>query len=902
MLSKISLGLSDLERTFFDVIVDHAARDQNRPAIVGLESDPISFGKLVAQIGGVWDVLRDAGVGYGSKVAIAIPSGLELAVCTVAIASHATCVPLNPRLTLSEFERELAMLSLDALIVPAWLDSPVRAAAENGSFGLFEASKVATSASNFGLRCARSVKKKPRTDPAEISTSSPVLILRTSATTGAAKLVPVTHRNMLDLASKMAGWFGLTTEDRAACVLPTYYAAGSKLNVLVPLLLGESIAIPTGVRSERLTEWISELRPTWFSAGPTFLQAALDELLSTRSEVPKGVLRFVTSGSAHLSARVRTELEAILDCPILEVYGISEAGVMAANPAPPAKRKSGTAGLIAAGELVIRGPTGLPVPTGKTGEIFVTGPGLMPGYGDGETLGAGLQDGWLQTGDVGFVDPDGFLTLVGRTKEMINRGGEKVSPNEIERALLLHPCVREAAAFGVPHPRLGENVAAAVTLQPGYTTTALELKSFLRSHLAAFKIPQRIDILASLLKNHTGKVLKSQLAEAFISSEHHIEPPEKLREFQILEIWQRLLQRTDIGIHDDFFEVGGNSLLATQMLLEVEGLLGRRLSKSDVAEASTIRELAAIAAINIGDSDELVTEAKKGEGQPLFFCHGDFDTHGLYALKLAALLQRSQPVYLIHPLLDVTETSQLAIEDLARLYLPRLLALQPHGAFLLGGFCNGGLLAWEIAHQLLRAGREVATVVLIDSLSLNSRPLFRGLHHLFNGLAAITWPQAVERILRHEAMPVVWKCTRESQGSTYRWLTLAVQSLRNLIARSNGAANYVTSLTDKRNVLYFRAMANYAPPKLDCTVIAVACEHSANIFEWSTKPWNGLASVVHHIVVPGEHRTCITNHVEALARALNAQLNSARSADFFDPRPNTVFRHHAGDTQFGPIV
>ena len=338
------------------------------------------------------------------------------------------------------------------------------------------------------------------------------------------------------------------------------------------------------------------------------------------------------------------------------------------------------------------------------------------------------------------------------------------------------------------------------------------------------------------------------------------------------------------------------------MLLEVEGLLGRRLSKSDVAEASTIRELAAIAAINIGDSDELVTEAKKGEGQPLFFCHGDFDTHGLYALKLAALLQRSQPVYLIHPLLDVTETSQLAIEDLARLYLPRLLALQPHGAFLLGGFCNGGLLAWEIAHQLLRAGREVATVVLIDSLSLNSRPLFRGLHHLFNGLAAITWPQAVERILRHEAMPVVWKCTRKSQGSTYRWLTLAVQSLRNLIARSNGAANYVTSLTDKRNVLYFRAMANYAPPKLDCTVIAVACEHSANIFEWSTKPWNGLASAVHHIVVPGEHRTCITNHVEALARALNARLNSARSADFFDPRPNTVFRHHAGDTQFGPIV
>ena len=844
--------MSGNELTFFDIVIAHATRHPDRPAVVGLGADSLSFGALVSQIQDIWGTLRNAGVGYGSQVAVALPSGLESVISTVAIAAHASCVPLNPRLTESEFEQELARLSLDALIVPGWLNASVHAAAEKGSYALFEASKASPLLSNFELRCVRRAKN-PRMVSAEISSQSPVLILRTSATTGVSKLVPVTHGNMLDLAGKMAGWFGLTTEDRAACVLPTYYAAGSKLNVLVPLLLGETIAIPVGVSPQRLTDWIAELRPTWFSAGPTFLQAVLDELRTRREEMPKGVLRFLTSGSAHLPDRLRKELEAILECPILEVYGISEAGVMAANPAPPAVRKPGTVGQITPGELAIRGPSGLSAPAGEIGEIFVTGPSLMPGYGDGNTPGAGLQNGWLPTGDIGFVDRDGFLTLVGRSKDMINRGGEKIWPSDVERAMLRHPSVREAAAFGVSHPRLGENIAAVVTLHPDATATPLELKRFLRGHLAPFKIPQRIDVVPSLLKNHTGKVSKSALAEAVINSEHHIDPPENLREFQILKIWQGLLQRSDIGVHDDFFEAGGDSLFAMQMLLEVEALFGHRISKSNVLEASTIHQLAAISTLDAQGGDELVTKAKDGAGQPLFFCHGDFETHGFYALKLAALLESDQPAYLIHPLLDVAAMSELVIEDMARLYVPRLLSL-------------------EIAHQLRRAGRKVDTVVLVDSFSLNSRSLFRSLHGVLQSAAAITWTKDFKQILSRELMPAVWKWTRESKGSAYRWVAQAIRSSGHRIARADGAGEPGRSLFDKRNDLYFRAMANYLPPKLDCDVIAIACESNANSFEWSTKPWTGLAATVRHIVVPGEHRTCITNYVEALAQSLNAHL------------------------------
>ena len=860
-------GSVDEKATFFDVLADHARRAPNRPALIPSGTEQLSFGQLTDRIKSIWDILRDGGVGYGSKVAIVLPSGLESVITTVAIASHATCVPLNPRLSQIEFERELTRIKLDALIIPDWLDSPVRAVAERGTYGVFEASQASPSPSEFKLNCRRRALE-PLTDSSPISSRSPLLLLRTSATTGPAKLVPVTHGNMLDLAGKMAGWFRLTEEDRAACVLPTYYAAASKLNVIVPLLLGQGIVIPVGKRSERLTEWIHELEPTWFSAGPTFLQAVLDELRSNRERAPTGILRFLTSGSAHLPNRIREELEPILGCPVLEVYGISEAGVMAANPAPPAKRKAGTVGTFPKDELIIGDSAGLPLPQGERGEIFVRGPGLMPGY-LGEVAGEGLQDGWFRTGDIGFIDDDGFLTLVGRVKEIINRGGEKISPIDVEQALLVHPSVREAVAFGVPHPRLGENVAAAVILHQGVTVSPLDLKRFLRRRLAAFKIPQRIEIVNSFAKNHTGKIARSEMAEVATNREHHVDPPEGPLESEILKIWQRLLQRSDIGIHDDFFESGGDSLLVVQMLLEVENLLGYRCPASALGEATTIRQLAAITEANVDRDGELVTKAKDGTGTPFFFCHGDYEARGFYAFKLAALLDGDQPVYLLHPPGGADESAKDGIAEMARLFLPRLLALQPEGDFELGGFCNGGLIAWEVAHQLSRAGRNVREVVLVDSLSLNSRALFRGLCRLTQGAAMLPWPKSFKRTLGHDVMPAVWRWTRESQGSVYGYAALVGQSLTSYSGRFVGPLKQAARPREWSVTLY-RAMANYLPPKLDCAVFAISCRENANVFEWATNPWTALASGIDRAVIPGDHKTCATNHIEALAKTLNS--------------------------------
>ena len=874
--------MNRMKPTFFDVILDHAVRGQDRPAVVSSGSDPLSFRGLVALIGSIWETLREAGVGYGSRVAIVLPSGLESLISTVAIASHATCVPLNPSLSQSEFERELSRTSLDALIVPAWLDLQVRAAAENQAYGLFEASKASTSLSSFALRCVRPVKT-PRKSLAEISSQSAILILRTSATTGPSKLVPVTHANMVDLADKMAGWFGLKMEDRAACVLPTYYAAGSKLNVLVPLLLGESIAIPVGVRSERLAEWVHELRPTWFSAGPTFLQSVLDGLQSGR-ELSQHALRFVTSGSAPLPNWLRIDIEAILNCPILEVYGISEAGVMAANPAPPAKRKPGTVGLIAAGELDIRGKTGVAVATGEVGEIFVRGPGLMPGYlGEGGASGAGLQDGWFQTGDNGSVDAEGFLTLHGREADFINRGGEKISPTEIDDALMRHPAVAEAAAFAVPHPRLGEDVAAAVVLRPGMTARPIDLRGFLQGQLAPFKIPRRIVVRDQLPKGHTGKVVKHRLAEdlaeqAAAESQNAAQQSTANTSVdgnlaaQITEIWERLLKISPLSLDDDFFEKGGDSLLATDMMVELELLTGRPVSDSILFEAPTIGQLAQNLSKHEHPEQKSIIRLHPNGGQaPVFYFHGDYNGRGFAAITLARFLGPDQPFLVVAPHGMDNDPIPHSVEAMAAERLPLIMTAQPEGPYRLVGNCLGGIVAIEVARMLIACGKKVEMLVLVDSPTISTRRSVQLILSTMRRARPLGGP-----IVELATAWTWFQCVKLQKFCNYSWARrVAALKLRILNHAGGGnsqvQASSLRRFADGRTSKYAAVMCNYRPKPLAVRVICFSIDFGA-------KAWRRISPDLEIIRTPGNHYhpdfAFIAKHLRAILQTTSINASS----------------------------
>ncbi len=859
----LSVATIPAEKTIGAVIDDHARQTADRTAILGTHIGEISYRSLAHQIAKLRDEFRNAGIGSDARIGLVLPSGTEAAVTTIAASSHATCVPFHPAISHNELVRELKRFHLDAIVLPEWLESPVWKATEDYPCALFAVTKAEGAFDRYGIRCIRSIVSHVA-DSADPKSHSEALVLRTSATTGLPKLVPVTHGNMIEQANKMFRWLGVSTTDRAACILPTYYAQGCQTGILIPLLLGGSVAIPDAGRFDSQGRWISDLAPTWFSAGPTFLLGLLDALRLHGSATPRHSLRFVLSSSAPLPQQVREGVEAALGVPVLEFYGLSEGGMMAANPPPPRRRKPGTAGLVPEGELAIRDGSGNIARPGELGEIFIRGPSVTPGYViDDRSVREGVHDGWLPTGDLGSIDEDGFLTIAGRLKEIINRGGEKISPIEIESTMLLHPDVREAAAFGVPHPRLGENVAMAVVLRSGAAATASDLRNFVRQRLSAFKVPQRIDVVDALPKGHTGKVLRNSLRDVAVHREREHAPPEAPLEVQIAEIWQRLLKTDQIGIDDDFFEAGGDSLLAEQMLLEVESIVNQEIPASALSEASTIRGLTAISASG-GDGDgELLTKVRDAPGTPFFFCHGDFATRGFYALKLARLIDPPRPVYLIHPLRDVDESTDLSIEAMARLYVPLLLVARPEGPFQLGGHCNGGLLALEIANQLTRSGREVELVLLIESVSINCRWPLRLANRMIRGLGAIVPSGKWRQRLARDGMLFAWEILR---------------SVRHSLSRDRKGVSEFAPQEDRRIPAYLRAMANYIPPKLDCTIVAITAETSTlDSFKLLPRSWKSRARIVRHATVPGDHVGCITIEVAALATRISSFLEGSCS-------------------------
>ena len=351
--------------------------------------------------------------------------------------------------------------------------------------------------------------------PAEDSdAAATAFILQTSGTTASPKLIPFSHANMLAAAARVQSWFGLTAADRCLSVSPIYYSHGLKVTVFTPLLTGGSIAFPANPSSLDVDEWLGVLKPTWYSAGPTFHRFMFDKTKALANARSIHRLRFVVSGGAPLTQEVREGLSAALGVPVLEHYGSSEAAQISANLPPPGPYKPGTCGVPEKGTVKIVAQSGREVASGEHGEILLGGPTVTSGYLDAPDLHrASFVDGWFRTGDIGSLDADGFLTLHGRKTEMINRGGEKVSPAEVDEALQRHPDVAEAAAFAVPHPRLGEDVAAAVVLRGGATATQLELRKFLLKSLAQFKIPRRIVFVDRLPKGATGKVQRQRLRE-----------------------------------------------------------------------------------------------------------------------------------------------------------------------------------------------------------------------------------------------------------------------------------------------------------------------------------------------------------------------------------------------------
>jgi acyl-CoA synthetase (AMP-forming)/AMP-acid ligase II len=460
-------------------------------------------------------VLNAIGIGRGDRVAIVLPNGPEAASCFVAVACCATAAPLNPAYKADEFAFDLADLNIRAVIVMDRADSPVIAVARSAGIPLIRLvpGPDGSPAGNFTLHAdVPTLAPTAITGPA--SGEDIALLLHTSGTTSRPKIVPLSQINVTASACHIAGTLALTPTDLCLNIMPLFHIHGLIAATLASLSAGASVSCAPGFNAFRFFSWFAAVRPTWYTAVPSMHQAILGLAARNAPTIADGRLRFIRSSSARLQPRVMASMEAAFGVPVLESYGMTEAAhQMASNPLPPAARFPGSVGVAAGPQIAILTPDGDRLPAGEIGEVAIRGRNVFRGYENNpEANAAAFAGDWFRTGDEGWLDAQGYLRLTGRIKEQINRGGEKVSPLEVDTVLMDHPAVSQCLTFAVPHPMLGEEVAAAIVPREGERCGEAELREFAAARLAAFKVPRRFYFLEELPKGATGKLIRTGLA------------------------------------------------------------------------------------------------------------------------------------------------------------------------------------------------------------------------------------------------------------------------------------------------------------------------------------------------------------------------------------------------------
>lgn len=496
------------------VLIDKiAAQDGQAAAIAAPDRPPQSYGALTRFIAATRDRLRALGIGRQDRVAIVLPNGPEMATAFVAVAGAATTAPLNPAYRTEEFAFYLEDLKAKAVLVAADEDGPIIAAAEQTGTVILRAQVAGDApAGQFDI-AGDPIGPASSDGPAEAGDTA--LILHTSGTTSRPKIVPLSHANLAASARHIAATLALTPADRVLNIMPLFHIHGLIAAVASSLGAGGSIYCTPGFNALRFFTWLDDAKASWITAVPTMYQAILPRAERNAEVLARNPLRFLRSSSASLPPQVMQALEATFGCPVIESYGMTEAThQMASNPLPPAPRKPGSVGIAAGPEVAILDEAGTVLPQGAIGEICIKGPNVTAGYENNpEANASAFTDGWFRTGDQGMLDPEGYLTITGRLKELINRGGEKIAPREVDEVLMDHPAVAQAVTFAVPHDKLGEEVAAAIVLNGEAEADAQALRDFAATRLADFKVPRTILIVDEIPKGPTGKLQRIGLAK-----------------------------------------------------------------------------------------------------------------------------------------------------------------------------------------------------------------------------------------------------------------------------------------------------------------------------------------------------------------------------------------------------
>ncbi len=691
-----------------------ARRTPLAPALLTPGRAALSYQALIDQIREAIDAINRFGFGRGDRVAVALPSGPECPAALAAVISGCVCVPLNPACSVSEFTSAFSNSRATALVTRSEsVPDAIRAAKQTGTTVIELEPLPAEGAGRFRLGCSSASRSRR---PGFSSAEDLAAIFMTSGSTSSPKIIPLTQSVICYRAFHARNILNLTSADRCLDLLPPFHGSAILISILGSLFVGAANICQGLVSTADFERCIEEVRPTWCALPPPFVESLLSgNSQKTRRRIPPGLRAFFTGG-APTSAETVEAIEREFGIPLQNFYGASECGGVAANPMPPGVRKRGSVGLSIAQEISIL----------QTGEIAVRGPGVFSGYenGGGPDKTAFCGD-WYRTGDLGYFDHDGYLFLTGRLGNVINRGGEKISPEEVEDVLRGHPVVRDAVVFPVPHEALGQQPAALIVPRTPREdlVDVNDVRHFVAQRLAAFKVPRAIVVVDTIPVGTVGKIQRSQLAAWFADelaaaargSGGAPDLPRTQVERLLAEIWARLLGLDQVGIHDRFLDLGGNSLLAANMLTEVERKFGRGIPMASFWHAPTISNLAQVLVEADYKKCSVLLPVHAGGARPPLFVilPGWFVSE---VELLSRYLGPDQPVYALIP--DVRPgagQSGLTRAEVVAECIAAMEAVEQTGPYFVMGRSVAGHVALDVAHALKSRGKTVALVALLDT-------------------------------------------------------------------------------------------------------------------------------------------------------------------------------------------
>lgn len=555
----------------------------------------LTYSGLLRCVNYIHNTLCSDGIRRNDRVAIVLPNGAEAAVAFLGVGSYCAGIPLSTEHKQDEFDYFLSRLNARAIIVQRGSDARVIPIAQDKDILIVELiPDLENAAGSFSLKSNNpnpiAIDNIDQVQPSDIA-----LLLFTSGTTSSPKLVPLTHWNICNSIYNISKSLELTEYDSCLNVMPLYHAHAIFTPLLASIQTGGAIVCTPGFNDKQFFSWLFEEKATWYSAVPTIHQSIVKAYKQHKNRRISKSLRFIRSASSSLPPAVYNELREIFNVPVIEAYGLSEAAsVVTSNPMPPKNQKIGSVGLRMGTDVEIVSEDGKLLPANQVGEIVIKGASVMSAYenADNEIEEKKYIDKWFKTGDLGYFDEEEYLFIVGRTKEVINRGGKKVTPLEVDNMCVSHPLIEQAVTFAVFHPTLGEDVVTAIIPHEGAEISDLEVRRYLSMTLADFKVPSQIIFVEEIPKSSTGKIHRNELASLFKDRLRiQFVLPRDETEIIISNVWTQVLGVDRVGIDDNFFGLGGDSLLLAQVHDKISDLLSIEISIVDLFEYPTIRSL-----------------------------------------------------------------------------------------------------------------------------------------------------------------------------------------------------------------------------------------------------------------------------------------------------------------------